>query len=151
MKKHLVIMACSATKAAVPAPAIDLYRGVMYSTLRANAPGTRPVVLILSAKHGFLSADQIIEPYEQRMTEARADDMIGDLPAYDTIAWPSDVCAVLLAGGKPYKRVMRAAIERRTRLGLIVPDAPITETAGTIGYQRAQLGAYLRAMGTGNA
>lgn len=145
--KHLVIMACSATKAATPAPALDLYRGVMYSTFRANAPATRPAVIILSAKHGFITAEQVVDPYEQRMTEARADDMLAELPAFDTIAWPADVRAVMLAGGKSYRRVMRAAIERRMCLGSIAADVAITETAGGIGYQRAQLGAYLRGMG----
>jgi hypothetical protein len=148
MKKHLVLMACSATKAATPAPAFDLYRGVMYSTFRANAPATRPAVIILSAKHGFLAADQTIEPYEQRMSKARGDEMLDDLARFDAITWPTDVRTVFLAGGKDYRRVMRAAIARRMSLGSIAADVAITETAGAIGYQRAQLGAYLRTMNT---
>jgi hypothetical protein len=144
-------MACSATKAATPAPALDLYQGVMYSTFRANAPETRPAVVILSAKHGFLPADQITEPYEQRMTEARADEMLAELPDFDAIEWPSDVRAIFLAGGKTYRRVMRAAIERRIELGMMPADVAITQTAGGIGYQRAQLGGYLRAMGACDA
>jgi hypothetical protein len=151
MQKHLVIMACSATKAATPAPAIELYQGVMYSTFRANVTATRPAVLILSAKHGFLAADQVVEPYEQRMTDARADEMLGELPDFDAIEWPSDVGAIFLAGGKTYRRVMRAAIERRIELGLLSRDVTIERTAGGIGYQRAQLGAYLRGMGASDA
>jgi hypothetical protein len=147
MQKHLILMACSATKAATPAPAFELYQGVMYSTFRANAPATRPAVVILSAKHGFIAADQVTAPYEQRMTEARADEMLAELPDFDAIEWPSDVRAILLAGGKTYRRVMRAAIERRIELGLLSRDVVIEQTAGGIGYQRAQLGAYLRAMG----
>jgi hypothetical protein len=151
MQKHLVLMACSATKGATPAPAFELYLGVMYSTFRANAPATRPAVVILSAKHGFLSADQVIDPYEQRMSEARADEMLAELPDFDAIEWPAGVRSILLAGGKTYRRVMRAAIERRIELGLLDRDVTIEETAGGIGYQRAQLGAYLRSMGACHA
>jgi hypothetical protein len=151
MQKHLIIMACSATKASTAAPAIDLYKGVMYSTFRANAPATRPAVVILSAKHGFIDADRAIDPYEQRMTEARADEMLAELPDFDAIAWPAGVRSIFLAGGKTYRRVMRAAIERRIELGLLDRDVTIKQTAGGIGYQRAQLGAYLRDMDTKHA
>jgi hypothetical protein len=151
MQKHLILMACSATKASTAAPAIDLYQGVMYSTFRVNAPATRPAVVILSAKHGFIEADRVTDPYEQRMSEARADEMLGELPDFDAIDWPSDVGAIFLAGGKTYQRVMRAAIERRIELGLLSRDVTIERTAGGIGYQRAQLGAYLRGMGRPDA
>lgn len=156
MDKHLIIMACSATKGATPAPALDLYQGVMYSSFRANEPATRPAVIILSAKHGFIEADRVIEPYEQRMTEARADEMLAELQAFDAIAWPAGVRSIFLAGGKTYRRVMRAAIDRRMhgrslQLGEIAADVTIEEAAGGIGYQRAQLGAYLRSMGAGHA
>jgi hypothetical protein len=147
MQKHLILMACSATKASTAAPAIDLYQGVMYSTFHANAPATRPAVVILSAKHGFIEADRVIDPYEQRMTEARADEMLAELSDFDAIKWPTGVRSIFLAGGKAYRRVMRAAIERRIELGLLDRDVKIDETnAAGIGYQRAQLGAYLRAM-----
>lgn len=137
-------MACSATKGRHATPAMDLYQGVMYSTFRANAPATRPAVVILSAKHGFIEADRIIEPYEQRMTEARAEEMIADLPGFDSVEWPAGVRSILLAGGKTYQRVMRAAIKRRIELGLLDSGITIEQTSGGIGYQRAQLGAYLR-------
>ncbi|SDE42025.1 DUF6884 domain-containing protein [Paraburkholderia lycopersici] len=151
MQKHLILMACSATKAATPSPAIDLYQGVMYSTFRANVPFEPPAVIILSALHGFVPAERVIEPYELRMTDARADEMLADLPDFDASAWPAGVRSIFLAGGKTYRRVMRAALDRRVRLGGIDADATITETAGGIGYQRAQLGAYLRNMGACDA
>lgn len=140
----LIIMACSATKGGHTAPAMDLYQGVMYSTFRANAPAARPAVVILSAKHGFIEAGRVIEPYEQRMTEARADEMIAELAGFDSVEWPAGVRSILLAGGKTYRRVMRAAIKRRIDLCLLDSNLTIEETSGGIGYQRAQLGAYLR-------
>lgn len=140
----LIIMACSATKGGHTAPAMDLYQGVMYSTFRANAPAARPAVVILSAKHGFIEAGRVIEPYEQRMTEARADEMIAEMAGFDSVEWPAGVRSILLAGGKTYRRVMRAAIKRRIDLCLLDSNLTIEETSGGIGYQRAQLGAYLR-------
>lgn len=148
--KHLIIMACSATKSRAAAPAMDLYKGVMYSTFRANVPAIRPAIVILSAKHGFIEADRVIEPYEQRMTEARADEMIAELPDLDSIRWPAGVHSILLAGGKTYQRVMRAAIKRRIELGLLDNGIIIEQTSGGIGYQRAQLGAYLRSLPNSN-
>lgn len=141
---HLVIMACSATKGREAAPAMDLYKGVMYSTFRANVPPKRPVVVILSAKHGFIESGRLIAPYEQRMTETRAGEMVAELSAFDSIEWPSGVRSILLAGGKTYQKVMWAAIERRIKLGLLDANIIIDQTSGGIGYQRAQLGAYLR-------
>ncbi|EPC7974270.1 DUF6884 domain-containing protein [Enterobacter hormaechei] len=146
----LIIMACSATKGREAAPAMDLYKGVMYSTFRANVPTTHPAIVILSAKHGFIEADRFIEPYEQCMTEARADEMIAKLPDLDSIRWPTGVHSILLAGGKTYQRVMRAAIKRRIELGLLDNGIIIEQTSGGIGYQRAQLGAYLRSLPNSN-
>lgn len=140
----LILMSCSATKGRAAAPAIDLYQGVMYSTFRSNAPKTRPAVVILSARHGFIDANRIIEPYEQRMTAERACEMVAELSAFDPIEWPSGVRSILLAGGKNYQKVMWAAIERRIKLGLLDANIIIDQTSGGIGYQRAQLGAYLR-------
>ncbi|EQA6233041.1 DUF6884 domain-containing protein [Enterobacter hormaechei] len=148
--KRLIIMACSATKGSAAAPAMELYKGVMYSTFRANVPATHPAIVILSAKHGFIEADRVIEPYEQRMTEARADEMIANLPDLDSIRWPAGVHSILLAGGKAYQRVMRAAIKRRIELGLLDNGIIIEHTSGGIGYQRAQLGAYLRNLPNSN-
>lgn len=143
---HLVIMACSATKGREAAPAMDLYKGVMYSTFHANVPPKRPAVVILSAKHGFIESGRLIAPYEQRMTEARAGEMVAELSAFDSIEWPGGVRSILLAGGKTYRKVMRAAIARRIGLGLLDSGIIIEQTSGGIGYQRAQLGAYLRAL-----
>ncbi|EHM1653940.1 TPA: DUF6884 domain-containing protein [Citrobacter freundii] len=142
----LIIMSCSAKKGRVAAPAINLYQGVMYSTFRANAPTTWPAVVILSARHGFIDVGRVIEPYEQRMTVARAGEMIAELAAFDSIEWPSGVRSILLAGGKTYQMVMRAAIERRIKIGLLNPDIIIERTSGGIGYQRAQLGSFLRSL-----
>jgi hypothetical protein len=146
--RHLIIMACSATKRQHAAPALDLYQGVMYSTYRANVqPKARPNVVILSALHGFVQSDTVIEPYEQRLTPERADRMLNDLANYLGDSWPDGVTNVLLAGGGEYRRVMRAAVPRLVERGCVAARATVTETTGGIGYQRQQLGEFLRGLG----
>lgn len=137
----LLLLACSGTKLDRQARAIDLYQGVMYESYREHLRReARPNVLILSARHGFLDPLAVIDPYDQRMTAQRADAMLADLPAFVRSAnWPAQVGKVLLAGGKEYRRVMRAALARQYNTTL----PAIQETTGGIGMQRSQLGAFL--------
>ena len=141
----LLMMACSATKLEHAAPALDLYRGVMYSTFRANVQATaRPHVVILSALHGFIAAEAIIEPYEQRMASTRADTILAGLDDFMMLEWPAAVSQVMLAGGTQYRRVMRAAVAHLRSHSILSTTAAVAETSGGIGYQRRQLGAFLR-------
>ncbi|CAG9183730.1 DUF6884 domain-containing protein [Cupriavidus pinatubonensis] len=137
----LLLLACSGTKLDHPAPAIELYRGVMYQSYRAHVRhDAAPHVLILSAKHGFLDPHAEIAPYDERMTSQRGEQMLTNLPAYPgQTDWPSRIGKVMLAGGQQYRRVMRAALVRR--YGEMPPF--IRETEGGIGMQRSQLGAFL--------
>lgn len=137
----LLLMACSASKLSRPAAAIDLYQGVLYQSYRVHVRhNARPSVLILSARHGFVDPLAQIEPYDECMSPSRADQMIAGLDQLIAAAsWPDLVCRILLAGGKQYRRVMRAAIALRYSAEL-----PVEETSGGIGMQRLQLGQFLR-------
>jgi len=145
--RPLLMLACSGMKLAAPAPALELYRGVMYQTYRANVrAGAEPHIVILSALHGFLNPETIIAPYDQRMTGARADEMLAHLVSRYMVgaSWPRELGNVFLAGGAEYRRVMRAALDAlRDCYG--IEAIAIAETRGGIGEQRAQLGAFLRA------
>ncbi|WP_234044176.1 DUF6884 domain-containing protein (plasmid) [Burkholderia cenocepacia] len=141
----LIVMACSATKLLSPTPAIDLYRGVMYGTYRANVQHqAAPAVMILSALHGFIEPGLVIEPYDQCMTPARAEAMLDELDRFMPNAWPATARRVLFAGGRNYRRVMKAGFARQVELGHVSVGALVQETTGGIGYQRQQLGAFLR-------
>jgi len=143
----LVILACSGRKHQEPSPALDLYKGVLYGTFRANVkPDARPQVAILSALHGFISGDAVIAPYEKRLTTGLAEKMVANLGSYLQDARPLAAKNVLLAGSNVYRQVMRAAIPLLIAVGCIAPDAKITETTGGIGYQRQRLGEFLRAL-----
>jgi len=66
----LVIVPCSAAKLDRPAPAGELYRGSLHTMCRRAADtltATGGTVLVLSALHGFLTLDQVVEPYDQRI------------------------------------------------------------------------------------
>jgi len=73
-RSRLLILACSGRKRPVPGPALELYDGVLWRVLRrAQREGAAPVrVLALSAKYGLVPAEQVLEPYELRMTSTRA-------------------------------------------------------------------------------
>ncbi len=141
--RPLILLACSGTKLDRPAKAIELYKGVMYTTLAKHQHAdVSPCVLILSAEHGFLSPDSVLAPYNRRMTVARADEMLADLRRFNMhAAWPRESGKAFLAGGVESRRVMWAMV------AVLYPEAlPFAgETSGGIGQQRAQLGAFLRA------
>jgi hypothetical protein len=143
----LIVMACSAKKLAHAAPALDLYQGVMFSSFRANVQaGARPHVVILSALHGFVSADKVIEPYEQRLTPERAERMLTQTDEFIHEPWPRTVSRVLLAGGEEYRRVMWAAVQWQLERGHLAPTVRVGQTSGGIGVQRQQLGSFLRSL-----
>ena len=81
MKNNLLIISCSQRKVRAPGliPAIDLYDGPTYRTLRKFWPdGHSPLnldVVIISAKYGLLRCQQLIENYDQRMTMERAEEL----------------------------------------------------------------------------
>ena len=145
---RLLLLPCSDMKASAAAPAMELYKGVFFQTYKANVkPGAFPLVVILSAKHGFVNANEEIAPYDQVMSAERANTMLADLSKYVTKAnWPSGITDVMIVGGKEYQRVMRAAVAELQSYGIIDPDATINATSGGIGTQRQQLGEYLRSI-----
>ncbi|WP_159944911.1 DUF6884 domain-containing protein [Nocardiopsis sp. FR6] len=71
----LVIVGCSREKKAEPAPALSLYEGWGVPPLRARIGShqeCRRRVMILSARHGLLNAEETVAPYDQAMTPERA-------------------------------------------------------------------------------
>lgn len=73
--KSLLIMSCSKTKKNIDmAPAIEMYDGQAYRTLKKNSTGNVRI-LIISAKYGLLRSTDIISWYDQEMTAAKAIDL----------------------------------------------------------------------------
>lgn len=69
MNKRIVVIPCGGKKLDKPAPAAELYIGSMFAdTLRTARHMTSDEnIRILSAKHGLITLDQIIEPYDVTM------------------------------------------------------------------------------------
>jgi hypothetical protein len=78
--EKLVIIPCGGAKLTEPAPAADIYIGSMFAdTLRtARTMTSDENIRILSAKHGLMKLDEIVEPYNVKMGDAdsiSADDL----------------------------------------------------------------------------
>lgn len=132
------VIPCGAEKRAHPAAARDLYVGQMFTnTLRAalataalDEPPSR--VLILSARHGLIDLDTVVEPYDQRIDApgAIAAHTVAEQAAAFGIDWDAedDVYALL---PRPYLRLLDDALRMCDVYVLDVYEA----TAG-IGEQR---------------
>jgi hypothetical protein len=145
--QRLVLMACCATKkkGMGMGPAIDVYTGVFFQTLKNKLKeGAMPNLRILSAKYGFIAPDQKIEVYDQVMDKSSADGFMLDDKLVE--GFPSNIKDVLIVGSDQYQRVMKAAIEDLIKAGKIDKGASINVTKGGIGEQRAQLGKYLASL-----
>lgn len=74
MCRDFLVVPCGGEKLSRAAPARDLYVGQMFrNTLGAalaEAEGTDAEILVLSALHGLVRLDQVLEPYDVRMGDA---------------------------------------------------------------------------------
>lgn len=65
------VIPCGGAKLDQPAPARDLYTGAMFqhtlTAAQAEATVTGGRILILSAKHGLVTLDTVLAPYDQKM------------------------------------------------------------------------------------
>lgn len=68
----VVIVACSAAKASHAAPAADLYQGSLFAMNLAAARAESDRVFILSARHGLVPADRVLDPYDTTLGAADA-------------------------------------------------------------------------------
>ncbi len=67
--KKIVIIPCGGAKLTTPAPARELYIGSMFRDQLATAltMTEEENIFILSAKHGLIALDTIVEPYDLKM------------------------------------------------------------------------------------
>jgi cytoplasmic iron level regulating protein YaaA (DUF328/UPF0246 family) len=69
MSKPTLIISCSAAKADTPMLAFDLYKGGLFTLIRANMDDIHDHfnLLILSALYGLIDSKELIEPYNVLM------------------------------------------------------------------------------------
>jgi len=63
-RSDLVLIGCVKSKLGYPAPAKDLYASALFRKEREYAEDSGKPWFILSAKHGLVSPDEVIEPYD---------------------------------------------------------------------------------------
>lgn len=70
MSTRIGLVGCSSTKTKHPAPARDLYTSALFRRSAAYAEATCERWFILSAKHGLVYPDEVIEHYDVRLGRA---------------------------------------------------------------------------------
>lgn len=101
------LVACGATKLPYRAAARDLYRGGLFQKSAALAERTCAQWFILSAKHGLVAPDTMLEPYEQQL--ARRNGEWADRVREQLIQELGDRAGVVLVAyaGRAYREVLR--------------------------------------------
>jgi hypothetical protein len=69
----IALVGCGSAKTDHPAPARELYTGAMFQSGVGYAESRTKNVFIVSGKHGLLSLDHVVEPYDYKLTRKVAD------------------------------------------------------------------------------
>lgn len=121
MSLTVVVIACSWYKNAVPSPARDLYFGSQFRAARRAALVTGHPWMILSAKHGLLRPDEMVDPYDAVMdptNPALIAKVRGQLQGWtDVVAFTP----------KPYADLLLRAAPPGTRIKAPMAGLPIGE------------------------
>jgi len=68
--KKIVLISCCKQKKSIPSPAKDIYISTLFKYSFRYANTLHPdKILILSAKHGLLELEEIIEPYNKTLND----------------------------------------------------------------------------------
>jgi len=110
----IALIGCTGPKTSRPTQARHLYRTALFRARLAYAEANYDAVFIVSARHGLVHPNQVIEPYDLSLTS---------LSARARRAWAGRVAAALkrrvgatahvdLFASQPYIAVLRPALER---------------------------------------
>jgi len=117
MSADVILIGCVSQKGQEPKPAKDLYNSPLFTRRRGYAEGTDRPWFILSALHGLVAPDTILEPYDRTLM---------DMPRAARIAWGKGVVEQLeaklgslqgmvfeLHAGEDYARSLEAFLRSR--------------------------------------
>ena len=131
----LTIITCGGKKRASPAPAQYLYTGSFFKHQRRTAIRMQSKRwMILSAKHGLLNPEEVIEPYNIRW--GQTGEVTQDKIAHQISTLNLNPQALIISlGGAEYRTRIRAALH---------PDIPLYAPSlrldsSSMGYQMAQM------------
>lgn len=135
----IMVIPCGAAKLDHAAPAAELYTSSAFRAALAAAlnqvDGNRDQVLIMSALHGLVGLDEVLEPYDVKMGDPLSltarDDGLALLEIQFLTRGLHDGCDIYAMLPKAYL----AAFEAVSRRWFVYP-APVYEACGGIGDQR---------------
>jgi hypothetical protein len=104
------LVGCASQKLERPAPARELYVSQLFKKASAYAELTCDRWYVLSAKHGLLRPDEVIEPYDMRLGTNRRTSP----PIHQWAARVQDQLAVELAGVEHVRLVVLAGEQYRS-------------------------------------
>jgi len=87
MVEKVILISCAKTKRNTPSAAKDLYQSDLFQSMRRYAEENADTWYILSAKHGVLQPDTIIEPYEKTLNQ---------MPKAERLAWAETIQKTLV-------------------------------------------------------
>jgi hypothetical protein len=117
-RSRVVLVSCVSRKLTHPAPAADLYQSAWFKKARRYAELHAERWYILSAKHGLLIPDQVIEPYDLSLYP---------LDGRQRQRWAREVLALLL-------QVTDKRQDKITVLAGSLYRAPLVRWLKNIGY-----------------
>jgi N12 class adenine-specific DNA methylase/2'-5' RNA ligase len=133
--KHITLIACGATKLDHAAPAKLLYSGDLFQKSKAYAEQHTDGFFILSAQHGLVKPDQVLEPYDKTLQNMNVRERAGwGAQVFKDAVWniPSGSRITLLAGND-----YAAHIESRLKAAGFTVDRPLQGLG--IGQQKQKL------------
>ena len=72
MMSRICLISCASLKSRAPAPAAELYRSTLFAKTRAYAEANTDAWYILSAEHGLLHPETVVEPYDRTLNRMTA-------------------------------------------------------------------------------
>lgn len=115
-ERRLVLVGCVKSKVSHPAPAKDLYNSTLWLKRRRYAEQSGMPWAILSAEHGMVDPDEVLEPYDRYLGRESASFKRhwGEKTAAQVLDKATDlgVAAVEIHAGAPYvENGLRARLE----------------------------------------
>jgi len=106
--KKVALVACVKSKRDSPTQARRLYNSTWFRKARAYAESKSDVWCILSAKHGVLPPDRVVEPYDQTLYDFTASERRAwakeALQTTEALLSPDD--EVILLAGRRYREYL---------------------------------------------
>ena len=135
-----ILIACSASKLTVPARADTIYTGPLWQTWREHCPESLPPnwrLFAVSALHGLIPANRVIEPYDQVLSLEDLDQVAQRVSSQ----WRGTTASrVLVVGGRLYQRAVKRA---RLPVAWRIDGTASEGQSGGIGLLRQRLAAWL--------